>query len=86
MYQLLVADHPVSGDNIALHTAEEVGECIGAYNKLTSNRGSREHFGEEWAQAMLMLTMLGQHMLSPAELELAMHTEMVAQRKRWRKA
>jgi NTP pyrophosphatase (non-canonical NTP hydrolase) len=82
----LMAEHyEVTGDHIALHAAEECGEVIGAYNKLSHmfDPGSIEDFRQEWAQATIMLTMLGQHLMTFGEMEIALVEEMAEQRRRW---
>jgi NTP pyrophosphatase (non-canonical NTP hydrolase) len=82
---LVAAHHEVTGDRIALHAAEECGEVIGAYNKLGHryDPGTVEAFAQEWAQAMLMMMMLGQHLLTGGQLEIALVEEMAEQRRRW---
>jgi hypothetical protein len=50
-------------DGLSTHRAataavEEVGECIGAHNKLADGRVvSVDHFRTAWAQAVLMLVL-----------------------------
>lgn len=81
---LIASHHNITADRIALHVAEEAGECVGAHNKLSEGRGSLEHFMTEWAQATLMLSMLGQHYLpTVAARQEALAVEMVVQRRQW---
>src|SRR5690349_14809261 len=68
----------------ATAAAEEVGECIGAHNKLADGRvAGTEHFALEWAQAILMLVMLGRQHLDEAALRQAVEAEMARQRNHW---
>ena len=65
----------IGGYRISSHAAEESGEAIGAYNKLLEGRGDRAHLAQEWAQAILMLTIMGQVFLSDDELDQAIVEE-----------
>lgn len=82
--------HPL---RVATAAAEEVGEAIGAMNKLLDGRGNPDDFLAEWAQAMLMLTWLGTRVTNwmdgedpRAELGRAIDAEMMAQRAKWEAA
>ena len=77
----------LSAHRAATAAAEEVGECIGAHNKVADGRvDSDEHFRQEWAQAMLMLVMLGAQYMRQSEMQTALAVEMTAQRSRWARA
>jgi hypothetical protein len=83
---LVVAGRPdgLPAHRAATAAAEEVGECIGAHNKIADGRvEGTEHFRLEWAQAMLMLVMLGRQHLDEAAMAEALDAEMRRQRGRW---
>jgi hypothetical protein len=74
----------MSAHRAATAAAEEVGECIGAHNKYADGRvPTLDHFRVEWAQAMLMLTVLGAKYLDEDEMVAALSAEMKVQRARW---
>jgi hypothetical protein len=84
--RLVTAGRPdgLPAHRAATAAAEEVGECIGAHNKLADGRvAGTEHFRLEWAQAVLMLVMLGRQHLTEEELREAVRTEMDRQRQLW---
>lgn len=69
---------------VALAVAEEVGETIGAYNKFMDGKTTNlAHFRQEWAQATLMLSILGLRCASPQQLNNALEDEMQRQHERW---
>ena len=83
---LVAAGRPdgLSAHRAATAAAEEVGECIGAHNKIADGRvQGTDHFELEWAQAMLMLVMLGRQHLDEAGMSAALLAEMGRQRARW---
>lgn len=57
--QLRQLDPEMDAYRVASHLAEEVGETIGASNKLVQGRGNEADFLAEWAQAAVQLFMLG---------------------------
>jgi hypothetical protein len=81
--ELIESRIAITNGNIVRHAAEEHGECIGAYNKYIESRGSLGHFAQEWAQATLMLTMVGQQLLSSEQMESALDEEMERQHRLW---
>ena len=84
--RLVEAGRPdgLSAHRAATAAAEEVGECIGAHNKLADGRATgTAHFELEWAQAILMLVMLGRQHLDEAGMRAAVEAEMGRQRERW---
>jgi hypothetical protein len=83
--KLIAGVMTVTGDSIARYLAEEVGECIGEHNKLSDGRGDKSAFAMEWAQATLMLSMLGQEHLTETGRAVAIDVEMAAQEHKWKR-
>jgi len=83
-YFVIRAKDPLAAAIVELHAYIGAGQSGAAHNKLADGRATgTAHFELEWAQAILMLVMLGRQHLDEAGMRAAVEAEMGRQRERW---